>query len=207
MRTTAATAMAGAVAALLLLPAAPGPASAQQAGQQAGQQPGGELPPDTTVVPGEDSPRIDTLTVQVANQLRCPVCRSQSVLESSSDLAERMQAVIRDRLARGESPAEVRAYFVDKYGEWILLRPEPEGINLLVYVLPALALLGGGWAVIRQLRRWSADGVTDGAGATAAEGTADETEAAPDADGIASDLDELSEEDREWVQREMERRT
>lgn len=202
MRTTAATAMAGAVVALLLLPAAPGPASAQQAGQQ----PGGGLPPDTTAVPGEDSPRVDTLTVQVASELRCPVCRSQSVLESSSDLAERMQAVIRDRLARGESPAEVRAYFVDKYGEWILLRPEPEGINLLVYVLPALALLGGGWAVVRQLRRWSADGVTDGSGAAAADGTAGETAAASDADGIASDLDELSEEDREWLEREMDRR-
>lgn len=195
MRAAAVPAMAGAVAALLLLPAAPGPASAQQAGQQ----PGGGLPPDTAVVPGEDSPRVDTLTVRVASQLRCPVCRSQSVLESSSDLAERMQAVIRDRLARGESPAEVRAYFVDKYGEWILLRPEPEGINLLVYVLPALALVGGGWAVIRQLRRWSADGVTD-------EDAAGETAAASDADGIASDLDELSEEDREWLQGELDRR-
>ncbi|MDP2498736.1 MAG: cytochrome c-type biogenesis protein CcmH [Candidatus Palauibacterales bacterium] len=179
-----------AAAAALLLLALPATSPAQQ-------QAGGGLPPDTTAVPGENSPRVDTLTVQVASELRCPVCRSQSVLESSSDLAERMQAVIRDRLARGESPAEVRAYFVDKYGEWILLRPEPEGINLLVYVLPALALVGGGWAVVRQLRRWSTDGVTDGAG---------EEGGASDADGIASDLDELSEEDREWLEGEMERR-
>ncbi len=192
MRT--ATATAAAVAALLLLATAPGPAIAQAAG--------GELPPDTTSVPGEDSPRVDTLTVRVANQLRCPVCRSQSVLESSSDLAERMQAVIRDRLARGESPAEVRSYFVDKYGEWILLKPEPEGINLLVYVLPALALLGGGWAVVHKLRRWSStDGVTGEAGTVAGEGTD-----ASDADGIASDLDELSEEDQQWLEEEMERR-
>ena len=184
--------LAAAAAALLLL-APPATSHAQQAG--------GGLPPDTTAVPGENSPRVDTLTVQVASELRCPVCRSQSVLESSSDLAERMQAVIRDRLARGESPAEVRAYFVDKYGEWILLRPEPEGINLLVYVLPALALLGGGWAVVRQLRRWSTDGVTDEAG-----GAPGREAVSSDADGIASDLEELSEEDREWLEGEMESR-
>lgn len=191
-RTPGAVLAAAAAAALLLLAL---PASSPA------QQPGGGLPPDTTAVPGENSPRVDTLTVQVASELRCPVCRSQSVLESSSDLAERMQALIRDRLARGESPAEVRAYFVDKYGEWILLRPEPEGINLLVYVLPALALLGGGWVVVRQLRRWSTDGVTD-----EADGAPGGETVSSDADGIASDLDDLSEEDREWLEGEMESR-
>ena len=193
----ASVAVPAAAAAALLLLALPAPSAAQQ-------QAGGGLPPDTTAVPGENSPRVDTLTVQVASELRCPVCRSQSVLESSSDLAERMQAVIRDRLARGESPAEVRAYFVDKYGEWILLKPEPEGLNLLVYVLPALALVGGGWAVVHRLRQWSSDGVTDGAGD--GDGGAGEAPGASDADGIASDLDELSEEDREWLEGEMERR-
>lgn len=186
---------AAALAAVLLLAVAPSPVPAQQAG--------GELPPDTTVVPGENSPRVDTLTVRVANQLRCPVCRSQSVLESSSDLAERMQGVIRDRLARGDSPAEVRAYFVDKYGEWILLKPEPEGINLLVYLLPALALVGGGWVVVRQLRRWSTEGVPDDPVAGGED--AAEKDGAGSA-GIASGLDDLPEEDREWLEREMDRR-
>lgn len=193
-------AVAAAAALLLALPAA---------AQQAGQQPRGGLPPDTADVPGESSPRVDSLTTRVSSQLRCPVCRSQSVLESSSDLAERMQAVIRDRLARGDSPAEVRAYFVDKYGEWILLRPEPEGINLLVYVLPALALVGGGWAVVRQLRRWSTDGVTGGDAGAGRAGGGGERDARDPAGpgGITSDLDDLSEEDREWLEREMERRS
>lgn len=180
---------------VLLAGGLPGDAAAQEAGSQG--LPAAAGPDSARTAPGDA--RVDSLTARVANQLRCPVCRSQSVLESSSDLANRMQSVIRERLARGDSPAEVRAYFVDKYGEWILLRPRAEGINLLVYVLPALALLAGGWVVARRLNRWSSEGVTDGAhGAT--EG-GDETAGAARTD----DLD-LSDEDRDWLERELRKR-
>lgn len=98
---------------------------------------------------------LDGLAARVASQLRCPVCRNQSVLESSAELAREMQRVIRERLASGESPEQVKAYFVSRYGSWILLKPEPRGVNLLVYVAPALAFLLGGGLVARQLRRWA----------------------------------------------------
>lgn len=195
-------------ASALLATVDPAPLAAQEA--SAG------LPGDTLSVAAPEAgpaaasdPRVDSLTARVASQLRCPVCRSQSVLESSSDLANRMQSVIRERLASGDSPAEVRRYFVDKYGEWILLKPEPEGINLLVYVLPALALLGGGWAVAHRLREWSSAGVTDegaraSAGPAPGDGEAGET-GGEEPDSLTSDLD-LSEEDREWLERELEDR-
>lgn len=114
-----------------------------------------EAPPERR--PGADTltaARVDALAAEVADQLRCPVCRNQSVLESSAELSREMQSVIRERLAAGHTPEEVKAYFVERYGEWILLRPEPEGINLAVYLLPALVLLGGGWWVGRRLRSW-----------------------------------------------------
>ena len=104
---------------------------------------------------------LDALTARVADQLRCPVCRNQSVGESSSELARQMQAEIRRRLARGETPEEVRAYFVSRYGEWILLQPPPKGINLLVYLLPLAALVAGGWIVFRLVRRWSEAGASE----------------------------------------------
>lgn len=104
---------------------------------------------------------LDDLTARVAAQLRCPVCRNQSVLESSATLSQEMQAEIRRRLASGDSPEEVRAYFVDRYGEWILLRPKAEGINLLVYLLPAAALLLGGFLVWRLLLTWSGGSADD----------------------------------------------
>lgn len=99
---------------------------------------------------------LDDLTARVAAQLRCPVCRNQSVLESSSTLAREMQAEIRRRLARGESPEQVKSYFVSRYGEWILLEPPPHGINLLVYLLPAAGLLLGGWLVVHLVTQWTA---------------------------------------------------
>ena len=96
---------------------------------------------------GMSAAEVDQLSAEVAAQLRCPVCRNQSVLESSSGLARAMQSVIRDRPASGETPEEVRAYFVSRYGNWILLKPEPKGINLLVYLLPVAAhLLGRLWS-------------------------------------------------------------
>ena len=67
-----------------------------------------------------------------------------------------MKAVVREQLAAGRSPEEIKAYFVEKYGEWILLRPKASGWNVLVYLLPLLALVAGLAVVLRATRRWSA---------------------------------------------------
>lgn len=112
-------------------------------------------PPQDAPAPAADSSDLDALTARVADRLRCPVCRSQSVLESSSTLAREMKAEIRRRLAEGQTPEQVEAYFVSRYGEWVLLRPEAEGLNLMVYLLPPLLLVGGGLLVWFLLRRWS----------------------------------------------------
>jgi cytochrome c-type biogenesis protein CcmH len=66
-----------------------------------------------------------------------------------------MRGIIRERLAAGDSPEQVKAYFVDKYGLWILLAPPREGFNLLVWVVPCVALAAGLVLVIFLLRRWS----------------------------------------------------
>lgn len=121
--------------------------------------PAGTPPMDSVPAgPGPGGAALDQLTARVAAQLRCPVCRNQSVLESSATLSQEMQREIRRRLASGDSPAEVKRYFVSRYGEWILLQPRAEGVNLLVYVLPALVLLGGLIFAWRQIRAWSGAG-------------------------------------------------
>jgi cytochrome c-type biogenesis protein CcmH len=66
-----------------------------------------------------------------------------------------MRELIREKLRNGESPQEIRQYFLSKYGEWILLQPEAHGINLAVYVLPILGLLLGGAALFLAARRWT----------------------------------------------------
>ena len=152
---------------------------------------------------------LDQRTAEVAAELRCPVCRNQSVLESSSGLAREMQSVIRDRLAAGESPEDVREYFVGRYGDWILLKPEPKGINLLVYLLPAVALLGGAGLLVRQIRRWT--GATTASGGTA-ESVVIPGGPAPVEDAAGRDNDQpaagtagsLSKEEEDWIRRQME---
>ena len=63
--------------------------------------------------------------------------------------------MVRDQLAAGRSGEEVKAYFVSKYGEWILLEPKPRGVNLTVYLAPFLLLLGGAWVIVRSVRKWT----------------------------------------------------
>lgn len=92
---------------------------------------------------------------EVAAQLRCVVCQSLSVADSPSETAHQMKAIIRERLAAGETPEQVKAYFVDKYGLWILLAPPRQGFNLLVWVVPFAGLAAGLVLVLVLARRWS----------------------------------------------------
>lgn len=98
---------------------------------------------------------LDARTAAIAATLRCPVCQGESIQDSPAELAQQMRAVVRDRLRAGETPDEIKAYFVSKYGEWILLEPRMTGLNVLLYVLP-VALIAGGLALVAVLvRRWT----------------------------------------------------
>jgi cytochrome c-type biogenesis protein CcmH len=99
---------------------------------------------------------LEARTSAVAAQLRCPVCQGLSIQDSPSELAQSMRSLVRDQLAQGKTPDQVKAYFVSKYGEWILLSPAPHGFNLLAYAIPLLIVLGGGALIVLAVRRWTA---------------------------------------------------
>lgn len=94
----------------------------------------------------------------IANNLRCPVCRGIPIAESPSELARDMMTVIREKIQAGESDEQILAYFVDRYGEWILLQPKAQGLNLMIWILPALLLLAGGTIVLISVRKWTRRG-------------------------------------------------
>jgi cytochrome c-type biogenesis protein CcmH len=98
---------------------------------------------------------IDRQTRELSSQLRCVVCQGVSLQDSPSQLAQEMRAIVREKLEEGMTPAEVRAYFVERYGEWVLLEPDPKGFNLLVYVLPLVLLVGGAGFVFMTARSWT----------------------------------------------------
>jgi cytochrome c-type biogenesis protein CcmH len=87
---------------------------------------------------------------EVAAELRCVVCQNLSVADSPSEMASQMRAIVRERLEAGESPARVVQYFVDRYGEWILLSPRRSGFTLLVWLAP-LAAVAVGFAIVGTL--------------------------------------------------------
>lgn len=98
------------------------------------------------IVAGRDDPGSGTAADRardIAAGLRCPVCLNLSVADSPSRLAGEMRAAIASRVRSGETDEEIRAYFVDRYGEWILLEPTRRGLNLLPWALPAVALVAG----------------------------------------------------------------
>jgi cytochrome c-type biogenesis protein CcmH/NrfF len=109
--------------------------------------------PSPVLVSRQDSV-LEERTKAVAAQLRCPVCQGLSIQDSPSELARQMKSLVREQLAAGKTPDEIKAYYVSKYGSWILLEPPASGFSLLVYVLPAVALLGGALFVVFITRRW-----------------------------------------------------
>jgi cytochrome c-type biogenesis protein CcmH len=99
---------------------------------------------------------IEEQTVyEIAAQLRCVVCQNLSVADSPSEMALQMRGVIKERLAAGERPDQVVRYFVDKYGDWILLSPPRQGFSLLVWIFPFVAVVVGLGIVALVLRRWT----------------------------------------------------
>lgn len=105
---------------------------------------------DEVVVENEEN----RLVREVGQQLRCAVCQSESVADSNSTLARNMRDIIREKVRAGESPEDIKAYFVSKYGDYILMEPRKMGVNWLLWGFPFVALLLGGILVaLRFMRR------------------------------------------------------
>ncbi len=98
---------------------------------------------------------LEEKTRVIASELRCVVCQNLSVADSPSEMAQQMRAIVRDQLAAGKTPDEVRSYFVSRYGEWVLLAPTPKGFSLLLWVLPFVALVAGLAVAIGLAWHWA----------------------------------------------------
>jgi cytochrome c-type biogenesis protein CcmH len=93
---------------------------------------------------GGDAPTtIPERANALASGLRCPVCQNLSVADSPSRLAGEMRTEIEQQLAAGATDEQVREFFVGRYGEWILLEPTREGLNLLPWLFPIVAVAAG----------------------------------------------------------------
>ncbi|WP_132950416.1 cytochrome c-type biogenesis protein [Rhodovulum bhavnagarense] len=106
--------------------------------------------PAIAVEPSEmlDDPALEARAREVSKELRCLVCRNENIDDSNASLAKELRVLVRDRIAAGDSNEETIDYLVDRYGEYVLLKPTVTGSNLLLYIAgPAMLLIGFGVAL------------------------------------------------------------
>lgn len=101
-----------------------------------------------------DDPALEARAREISAGLRCVVCRGENIDESNADIARDLRLLVRERLLEGDSNAEVVDFVVDRYGEYVLMKPTAEGANILLWWAgPALFLLAAAGAVVYLRRR------------------------------------------------------
>ena len=145
--------------------------------------------PATALTPEEVEQRVLAIT----DELRCPTCQALSVKDSEASFSNEIRDKVRRMVQEGQSDDQIKAYFVSRYGEWILRAPSKQGVGLVVWVLPVVAVIGAGgalaWSILRR-------GRTRHRGSAAASGMA-QPNAAP--------VSALTPEQRERIQADLKR--
>lgn len=116
--------------------------------------------PAWAVQPDEilDDPVLEARARELSSGLRCLVCRNESIDESNADLARDLRLLVRERLLAGDSDEAAIAFIVDRYGEYVLLKPTATGSNLILWIAgPAMLLMAASIGLIYLRRRSVAD--------------------------------------------------
>jgi cytochrome c-type biogenesis protein CcmH len=103
-------------------------------------------------------PRMEARAREITATLRCLVCQNESVDESGADLAHDIRVMVRQRLVAGDTNEQARQAVVDRYGQFVLLRPEVEPATYVLWFGPLALLVVGGGATAVWLRRRPAQG-------------------------------------------------
>jgi cytochrome c-type biogenesis protein CcmH len=109
--------------------------------------------PATSVNAQSQTPSDDEVNA-IAKQLFCPICENTPLDVCPTQACHDWRELIRQMLAQGQTPNEIKQYFVDHYGARVLSEPPMAGLNWLVYVIPPVAFLIGVFLLFRAFRTW-----------------------------------------------------
>jgi len=111
--------------------------------------------PALAVDPSEmlKDPKLEARAQHLGKELRCLVCQNESIEDSNADLAKDLRIIVRERIAGGQSDEQVRAFVVDRYGDYVLLKPPFKASTLVLWVGPFVFFLAGLAAVVAFFRR------------------------------------------------------
>ena len=119
-----------------------GPAAAQDS-----------LPPAPYAYRQLDDPQQEAAAQDLMETLRCLKCQSQSIADSDAPMAGDMRHQVRSRIAAGEEPEQVRAWLVERYGDYVTFRPGFDWATWPLYALPLLFILVAGVLLFRRIGR------------------------------------------------------
>jgi len=101
-------------------------------------------------------PPIEQRTQRLNEVIMCPVCPGESIDQSQNTLAGQMRVIVREKLEQGWEEEEIKAFFVERYGPSVLLEPPTQGVSLVVWLLPPVAVVTAGltlYLVLRLMRQ------------------------------------------------------
>ena len=111
------------------------------------------LPPAQYANKQLPDPRQEAIARDMMDEVRCLVCQGQSIADSDADMAGDMRALVRQRIAAGEEPEEVRAWLIQRYGNWVSYDPPVDGSTWLLWAAPLLFVALGLLLARRRFRR------------------------------------------------------
>ncbi|HWW64682.1 MAG TPA: cytochrome c-type biogenesis protein [Sphingomonadaceae bacterium] len=98
-------------------------------------------------------PKQEAEAKALMETLRCLVCQGQSIADSNAEMAGDMRALVRRRIAAGESPEQIRAWLVQRYGSWVSYEPTLNRMTWPLWGLPIILLLVGLWLARGRFKR------------------------------------------------------
>jgi cytochrome c-type biogenesis protein CcmH len=111
------------------------------------------LPPAPYANRQLDDPAQEAKATTLMHTIRCLTCQSQSIADSDASMAADMRSEIRERIARGEEPEAIRAWLIERYGDWISYKPTADPVLWPLWAAPVLLLGAGGALAWGRLRR------------------------------------------------------
>jgi len=98
-------------------------------------------------------PRQEEQAKALMETIRCLVCQGQAISDSDAEMAGDMRSVIRERIQAGETPDQIRAWLISRYGNWVTYDPPLEPVTWPLWAAPILLILAGAFLARNRFRR------------------------------------------------------
>jgi cytochrome c-type biogenesis protein CcmH len=107
------------------------------------------------------NPKLEQRARDISKQLRCVVCQNQSIDDSDADLAKDLRLIVREKLSEGKTDAEIFTYLIERYGAFILLKPQLRWNTVMLWATPIVLLIIGVLAILMSFRRYELKSVEE----------------------------------------------